>query len=123
MNGTAVAWCARQQEVVALSSTEFEYISMCNGARETLWLRRLLEGLQVVLSIDAPTLMYVDNQAAIALAHNSAVNRRNKHIDVRYHFIRKVVEDGIIILDYYPTDEMVADMFTKALSKFNFKSL
>ena len=117
MNGTAVAWCARQQEVVALSSAESEYISMCNGARETLWLRRLLAGLQVVLSIEAPTLMYVDNQAAIALAHNSAVNRRNKHIDVRYHFMRQVVEDGIIKLDYCPTDEMVADMFTKALGR------
>ena len=117
MSGTAVAWCARQQEVVAMSSAESEYISMCNGARETVWLRRLVKGLLVVPYTDSATLMYVDNQAAIALAHNASVNRRNKHIDVRYHFIRQVVQDNLIELEYCPTDEMVADMLTKALGR------
>ena len=116
-NGTAVAWCARQQEVVALSSAESEYISMCNGARETVWLRRLVAGMQVVPHVANPTLMHVDNQAAIALAHNTAVNRRNKHIDVRYHFTRQTVQDRIIELKYCPTEEMVADMLTKALGR------
>ena len=117
MSGTAVAWCARQQEVVAMSSAESEYISMCNGAKETAWIRRLFIGLQVLPEIEAPTFMYVDNQAAIALAHNAAVNRRNKHIDVRYHYIRQVVQDGTITIEYCPTDEMVADMLTKALGR------
>ena len=117
MNRTAVAWCARQQEVVALSSAESEYISMCNGARETVWLRRLVAGMQVVPHAESPTLVQIDNQAAMDLARNTAVNRRNKHIDVRYHFIRQTVQDRIIEIEYCPTEDMVADMLTKPLSR------
>ena len=84
---------------------------------ETVWLRRLIAGLGVFDDVDKPTVVHVDNQAAIALAHNSAVNRRNKHIDVRYHFTRQCVEDGVLELQYCPTDDMVADMLTKALGR------
>ena len=117
MDGAAVAWNARPQEVVALSSAEAEYISMCNGCRETMWLRRLVDGLQVVPRMNGPTSMFVDNQGAISMAHTHAVNRRNKHIDVRYHFNRQAVEDGVVELKYCPTEDMIADMFTKALGR------
>ena len=117
MSGAAVAWCARQQEVVAMSSAESEYISLCTGVKETVWLRRLLSGLEVLSDVDKPTVVHVDNQAAIALAHTNAVNRRNKHIDVRYHFTRQAVHDGIVQLQYCPTELMVADMLTKPLGR------
>jgi hypothetical protein len=117
MSGGAIAWGARQQEVVALSSAESEYISMCNGARETVWLRRLLKGLGVVPDMEKPTMMLVDNQAAMALAQTASVNRRNKHIDVRFHYIRQAIEDGVLTPRYLPTDEMAADMLTKALGR------
>ena len=117
MGGAAVAWCARQQEVVAMSSAESEYISMCSGAKETVWLRRLVDGFGVVSGMDGPTKMFVDNQAAIALAHNASVNRRNKHIDVRFHFTRQLVEDRKLELEYCSTEDMVADVFTKALGR------
>ena len=117
MGGAAVAWSARQQEVVALSSAESEYISMCHGARETVWLRRLVSGMKVVQGMDEPTMMLADNQAAKALAYNSAVNRRNKHIDVRFHYTRQVIEDGILKPRYCSTDEMAADMLTKPLGR------
>ena len=55
--------------------------------------------------------------AAIALSHNAAVNRRNKHIHVRYHFTRDAIHDGLVHLQHCPTDEMVADMFTKPLGR------
>jgi len=117
MSGAAIAWCARQQEVVAQSSAESEYISMCAGAKEVTWLRRLVSGLGVVPDMGKPTVMHVDNQAAMAMARNSSVNRRNKHIDVRYHFTRQAVQDGTLQLQYCPTDEMTADMLTKALGR------
>jgi hypothetical protein len=117
MSGAAVAWCARQQEVVAMSSAESEYISMSTGAKETIWLRRLVDGLHVVPDTCQPTTMFVDNQAAIALGHNAAVNRRNKHIDVRYHFVRQAIEDKVLQIEYCPTEEMAADMLTKALGR------
>lgn len=117
MGGAAVAWGARPQEVVALSSAESEYISMCNGARETVWLRRLVSGMKIIDGMDAPTTMLVDNQAAKALANNSAVNRRNKHIDVRFHYTRQVIQEGALKPRYCCTEEMVADMMTKPLGR------
>ena len=51
------------------------------------------------------------------LAHNSGVNRRNKHIDVRYHLSRQAIQDGDVSLTYCPTEEMIADMFTKPLGR------
>ena len=94
MSGSLVAWSARQQEVVAMSSAESEYISLCTGTKETIWLRRLMAGLGVVPHVEKPTSMFVDNQSAIGLARNTAVNRRNKHIDTRYHFTRQCIQEG-----------------------------
>lgn len=66
-----------------MSSAESEYISMCNGAKETVWLRHLVDGMKVTPGMDKTTpMMLVDNQATIALGNSAAVNRRNKHIDV-----------------------------------------
>ena len=117
MGGSAVSWCARQQEVVAMSSAEAEYISLCSCVKEAFWLRRLWKGLGIVAGINEPSIVHVDNQAAISIANTHAVNRRNKHIDVRYHFNREAVKNGVIQLKYCPTNEMVADMLTKALRK------
>ena len=117
MSDAAVARCARQQEVVPISSAESEYISMCTGAKETTWLRRLIEGLHVVQDINIPTTMFVDNQAAIAMAHSHAVNCRNKYIEVRFHYTRSAVEKKLLQLQYCPTDDMVADMLNNPLGR------
>jgi transposase len=61
------------------------------------------------------TTLFSDNQAAIALTRDHQYHARTKHIDVRYHFIRWVIEQGTLRLIYCPTDDMVADTFTKAL--------
>ena len=60
--------------------------------------------------------LYADNQGAIALAKNPVHHQRTKHIDIKYHFIRLAVEEGIVDLQYIPTGENIADQFTKPLS-------
>ena len=117
MGGAAIAWNVRQQEVVALSSAESEYIGLCLGVKETVWIRRLVSGLGLVDGVDAPTTVLLDNQASDRLAHNASINRRTKHIDVRYHYTRKAIEDKVVKLEYCPTEEMVADMLTKPLGR------
>ena len=59
--------------------------------------------------------MFSDNQSAIALTHDHQYHARTKHINVRYHFIHWVVENGALRLVYCPTADMVADALTKAL--------
>ena len=70
-----------------------------------------------------PTLIYEDNQGAISMATNPAFLKRTKDVQIRYHFVREAVEQGTITLEYCRTDEMLADSFTKALARDQFKSL
>jgi hypothetical protein len=113
INGGAVSWSAKRQEIISLSTTESEYIAATYAAKEALWLRQLI--LQIFgINLDATTL-FSDNQSAIALTKEHQYHARTKHIDVRFHFIRWIVEEGKIRLIYCPTEEMVADILTKAL--------
>ena len=113
IHGGAVSWCAKRQEIISLSTTESEYVAVTHAAKEALWLRSLIEQLfGIKLS---PTVMYSDNQSAIALTKDHQYHARTKHIDIRYHFIRWIIENGSIRLIYCPTDDMLADTLTKPL--------
>ena len=68
-----------------------------------------------------PTLIYEDNQGAIQLSRNPKFHNRTKHIDVCYHFVRERVTLNEIVVDYCPTQDMVADIMTKGLPKVTFE--
>lgn len=121
MSGAAVAWYSRQQEVVALSTTEAEYISLCSGTKETVWTRRLICDIGLVPSIEFPTPLLTDNQGGIGLVSNESVNRRTKHIDVRYHYTRNAVNASEIKIEYCCTEDMAADVMTKPLGRIKMK--
>ena len=114
VDGGAVSWSSKKQELVTLSTTEAEYVAATHAVKEALWLRRLISDL-FPDGLSAPTTLYGDNQSAIALAHGGQYHSRTKHIDIRYHFIRYIIEAGSIKLIYCPTDEQTADTLTKAL--------
>jgi hypothetical protein len=116
--GAAVSWSSKKQTSVALSSTEVEYISGAHAAKEAIWLRQLLSELGIDTS--SPTVLHIDNQSAIAIAKNPEFHDCTKHIDVRYHFLRQVVEDGTVELCYTPTGDQVADALTKGLPPTSF---
>ena len=119
INGGAVSWSAKRQEIISLLTTESEYIAATYTAKEALWLRQII--LQL-FGIDlTATTLFCDNQSAIALTKEHQYHARTKHIDVRFHFIRWIIEDGKLRLIYCPTEEMVADVLTKALTSTKVK--
>lgn len=109
----AVTWSSKKQDTVALSSSEAEYIAANAAARQALWLRKVLVDLCV--EQEDATEVFCDNRSTIAMAKNPAFHARTKHIDVQYHFIRKLITDGKIKLSFCGTNEQTADIFTKSL--------
>ena len=113
MAGGSVTYSSKKQGLVALSTTESEYMALLHTLKEQIWLLRFLR--EIGYDISDQNLIYCDNQSAIVLAHNPEHHARTKHIDIQYHFVRNCVEDGTTRLEYCPTEDMVADGLTKAL--------
>ena len=113
INGGAVSWSSKRQEIVSLSTTESEYVAAMHGMKEGLWLKSLLS--EIFGPFSSPITLFSDNQVAIVLTCDHQYHACTKHIDMRYHWIRWVVEEGAMHLVYCPTDNMVADVLTKVL--------
>lgn len=114
-----ISWKTRKQPTVALSTCEAEYMSLASAMQECIYLEQLLKGMDSYKY--AQTKVYEDNQGAIALARNPICRQRCKHIDIKYHFIREIVNDGKVILEYCPTETMIADIMTKPPTKQKLK--
>ena len=119
--GGPVSWKSKLQPTVALSSTEAEYMALTAAAQEACSLRFLQQEFRV--PSDSPVLIYEDNKGAIAMSVNPTLHKTSKHISIKQHFIREAVQNGDVCLEYIPTDAMLADALTKALSKVIFLKL
>ncbi|GJW93705.1 hypothetical protein Tco_0173377 [Tanacetum coccineum] len=109
-----VSWSSKRQKSAAISSTEAEYIAMSGCCAQILWMRSQLTDYGLGFN-KIP--MYCDNKSAIALSCNNVQHSRSKHIDIRFHFIKEHVENGVIELYFVNTKYQVADTFTKALAR------
>ena len=87
-----------------------------------MWLRKLLISDLQVISQESTVLME-DNQGAISIAKNPVAHSRTKHINIHYHYIREAMLEGIVIIHYCPTEQMIADVLTKPLPRERFKLL
>ena len=114
LNGAAVVWSSKRQQTVACSTVEAEYIAT-SEAREAIWLRSLLQ--EVGITQSEPTVVHCDNKGAIRLALNLGTHQRTKHIDIKHHFIRELIDDNVVSLDYIQSKRQLADVLTKGLPK------
>lgn len=114
MAGAAISWHSKRQEIVAVSSTEAEYIALSTTVKEMLWVAQFVREVSNI-NIQ-PANIFCDNTSTIKLATSDAYRERTKHIDVRYHHIRDAVEKGKITVEFISTNDMVADALTKALN-------
>ncbi|GJT99163.1 hypothetical protein Tco_1094681 [Tanacetum coccineum] len=109
-----VSWSSKRQKSVAISSTEAEYIALFGCCAQILWMRSQLTDYGFGFN-KIP--MYCDNKSVIALCCNNVQHSRSKHIDIRFHFIKEHVENGVIELYFVNTEYQLADIFTKALGR------
>ncbi|SGY27823.1 BQ5605_C123g13318 [Microbotryum silenes-dioicae] len=111
--GSAVSWSSKRQSRVADSTTDAEYLALSHAGKEGIYLSQLLEELHV--QPVAPAHIFTDNEAAAAVARDPVRVTGTRHIRLREHFVRDMVNRGDISLSHVGTSDMVADIFTKAL--------
>ena len=115
-----VSWFSKKQNSVSTSTAEAEYIAAGSCCAQILWMRNQLADY----GFDFKSIpIHCDNTSAIAITHNPVMHSRTKHIEIRYHFIRDHVQNGTISLQYIPTENQLADVFTKPLDEFRFNKL
>ncbi|EOY02930.1 Uncharacterized protein TCM_017332 [Theobroma cacao] len=111
----------KRQEIVAQSSVETKYIATAVAVNQAQRLRKVLSNLGVVLT--KGILLNVDNQSAIAIARNLVHHGRTKHIQVKFHALRDAMKNNEVDLKYCSTEDQLADIFTKGLSRERFEFL
>lgn len=116
LNNSLISHMSKKQSTVALSTAEAETHAATQATKEAIWLRNILSELGYEQS--QSTIIYCDNQAAIALSRNPEYHSRSKHVDIQYHFLRSHVESQTVDLRFIASEDMAADGLTKPLTRY-----
>ncbi|MCO5612314.1 hypothetical protein L7F22_066579 [Adiantum nelumboides] len=117
MVGGEVSWRSRLQTCVTQSTAEAEYVAMTEACKEAIWLGWLVIDLGIK---EEMPMLHCDSQSAIQLACNPIYHSKTKHVDVKYNFIKEMVDDKQVQLvkvhtTYNPADLLTKDFQGKAL--------
>ncbi|KAH9794569.1 Integrase catalytic domain-containing protein [Citrus sinensis] len=118
LGGGPVSWRSILQSTIALSTMEAEYMAATEAVKEAIWLKGLLGDLGVIQENIA---VFCDNQSAIFLVKNQTHHARTKHIYVKYHYVREIIESGVVLLKKIDTKDNLSDMLTKVVSGVKFQ--
>jgi hypothetical protein len=110
----AISWRSRKQQTVATSTTEAEVYAASEAAKEAQHLIALMLDYGFNMK---PLKLHLDNQAAIHLSQRNQASGRSKHYSTRLHYIRQLVDDKTLLLEYVPTNDKVADVLTNGLGR------
>lgn len=113
MAGGAVGWYSKLQTIVALSTTEAEYMAAVEAGKEIAWMRNILS--EFGYGVKEPSILKMDNQSAITVSKNPEHHGRMKHLDLRLYWLRDKVEYGMLCPDFIPSGDMIADCLTKCV--------
>ena len=120
LENNLVSWMSKKQNSVSLSTAKAEYIAMASCSAQLLWMKKLLHDYGITQDTMC---VFCDNTSAINLSKNPVQHSKSKHIEIRYHFIRDLVEEKTVYLEFINTDNQKADIFTKPLDGPRFESL
>lgn len=121
LGSNLVSWSAKKQHTISRSSTESEYRSIASTTAELAWFQSLLSELGVILS--KPPIIWSDNISAIAISKNPVLHARTRHIEIDLLFVRDKVAAHTLLVQYVPSLDQLADIFTKPLPLARFCTL
>ena len=114
-----VYWYSKKQNYISLSTAEAEYIA-AGSCTQLMWMKQMLEDYGI---FQDTLYVYCDNTSAINISMNPVQHSRTKHINIRHHFIRELVENKTVVIEHVTIEKQLADIFTKALDSTRFVSL
>ena len=120
MGNNLVSQISKKQNSISLSTVEAEYITAGSCCTQLLRMQKLLHDYGIC---QEHLTIYCDNTSAINISKNSIQHSRTKHIEIQHHFIRKLVKDGTLTLEFIHTDDQKVDLFTKPLGSKRFEFL
>ena len=115
LQNSPVMWRSKAQRSVTLSTAEAEYVALSEATADVIFLKQVLE--EMGLTVKLPISVYVDNVGAMFMVENPSTTGRAKHVNIRYHFVREYVRDGIIKVEFVRSGENLADGFTKNVNR------
>lgn len=115
IGGAIVSWSSKKQSCISLSTMESEFVAMSMACKELVWMRRFLRCIPFVDVPIGPITLYCDNQAAIHFTKTKRLSSNSRHISMKYNYVRRAVKKERIVVEYMPTDQMLADPLTKPL--------
>ena len=118
--GCPIAWSSKLATYVTLSTNHSEYCAAAKGARQAKFMQNLLFEMDIEQrTVDT----FSDSKGAIAMSYNPVHQQASKHVDLADHYVREQVDAGVLTVTYVSTNDMLADIFTKALGKAQFIKL
>jgi hypothetical protein len=119
LNGCLIAWKSKSQRSVTLSSLEAEYVSILEIAKDFLFVKQNLEFANITICY--PIIVHVNNIGAIYKAKNGSSSNQTKHINIFYHFVRELIKEGVMKIEFVKLENNNSDIFTKNLGQELFK--
>ncbi|KAL0560154.1 hypothetical protein IC582_000548 [Cucumis melo] len=120
LGNNLVSWLSKKQNCVSLSTAEAEFIAAGSGCTQMIWMKNMLNEYEIIQDVIT---LYCDNMSAIDISKNPVHHSRTKHIDIRHHFIRDLIENKVITLQHVRSNSQLADIFTKPLDATTFEHL
>jgi len=120
LSGAAFSWRSRLQDTVASSTMEAEYIALHHASQNAVWIRNFFD--QPGFGLTAPLTIYCDNQPAINVAQGEVPHKKAKHFEVKLHAVRDHLQRRLTEVEYVPSEDNQADIFTKPLTKNSFRN-
>eukprot|EP00253_Pinus_taeda_P033541 PITA_33541 len=121
MGSKLVSWFNKKQSSIALSTAEAEYVAAASCCTQLIWMLKTLQDIKITYT--PPTSILCDNTSAINISKNPVMHSKTKNIPIKYHFLREQVLEQKVKLEYVPSKEYVADIFTKPLPRETFEYL
>ena len=118
LGSRVVSWASKKQPIVSLAIIEAKYVVATIAACEAVWMRQMLMDLRC--DQEGVTTIFCDNTSTISLSNNLVFHKRTNHIDVKYHFIRELINNDRIVLQHYRSQEQFSDIFVKPLARESF---